>query len=56
MANYLGLTIETVSRTFSWLQKQDLLAVRGKLVSIVDINGLLDVAGREHEDLLVQAG
>ncbi|NKI35389.1 fumarate/nitrate reduction transcriptional regulator Fnr [Wenzhouxiangella sp. XN79A] len=56
IANYLGLTIETVSRTLSWMQKQGMLAVRGKLVSIVESDALLDVAGREHEDLVAGTG
>ncbi|MDX1625182.1 MAG: fumarate/nitrate reduction transcriptional regulator Fnr [Wenzhouxiangellaceae bacterium] len=54
IANYLGLTIETVSRTLSWMQKNGMLTVRGKLVSILDVDSLLDRAGREHEDLLLQ--
>ncbi len=53
IANYLGLTIETVSRTLSAMQRDGMLAVRGKLVSIEDADALLDVAGRDHEDLLV---
>jgi CRP/FNR family transcriptional regulator len=56
IANYLGLTIETVSRTLSWMQKQDMLAVRGKLVSILDHEALLNVTGRDHEDLVADVG
>jgi len=56
IANYLSLTIETVSRTLSWMQKEDMLAVRGKLVQLLDQDALLDTAGREHEDLLVDTG
>lgn len=56
IANYLGLTIETVSRTLSWMQKQGMLAVRGKLVSIEDADALLEVAGRENEDLVARTG
>lgn len=55
IANYLGLTIETVSRTLTGLQKRGILSVRGKLVSIDDKDGLLDIAGLEHRDLLVEA-
>jgi CRP/FNR family transcriptional regulator, anaerobic regulatory protein len=40
IGNYLGLTIETVSRVFSRFQKQDLLAVDKKEISILDIEGL----------------
>lgn len=36
IANYLGLTIETVSRTMSAMQREGLIEVRGKLVRILD--------------------
>lgn len=56
IANYLSLTIETVSRTLSWMQKQDMLTVRGKQVQLLDADALLETAGREHEDLLRHVG
>lgn len=56
IANYLSLTIETVSRTLSWMQKQDMLTVRGKQVQLLDADALLETAGREHEDLLRNTG
>ncbi|MEX2500576.1 MAG: fumarate/nitrate reduction transcriptional regulator Fnr [Wenzhouxiangellaceae bacterium] len=56
IANYLSLTIETVSRTLSWMQKEGMLAVRGKLVELLDHDALLETAGREHEDLLLHTG
>ena len=56
IANYLSLTIETVSRTLSWMQKQEMLTVRGKLVQLLDHEALLDTAGREHEELLAHTG
>jgi len=56
IANYLSLTIETVSRILSWMQKEEMLAVRGKLVQLLDHDALLDTAGREHEDLLLHTG
>ena len=40
IANYLGLTIETVSRTMSAMQREGLIEVRGKLVRILDRNAL----------------
>jgi len=52
IANYLSLTIETVSRTLSWMQKEGMLNVRGKLVQLLDHEAMLDTAGREHEELL----
>lgn len=56
IANYLSLTIETVSRTLSWMQKEEMLAVRGKLVQLLNSEALIDTAGRQHEELLVDAG
>ena len=44
IANYLGLTIETVSRTMSALQKDGLIEVRGKLVRILDRDSLREAA------------
>lgn len=56
IANYLSLTIETVSRTLSWMQKQSMLSVRGKQVQLLDLDALLDTAGREHQELLRSTG
>lgn len=55
IANYLGLTIETVSRTLSWMQREGMVSVRGKRVDIHDLDVLLDTAGTENRDLLVAA-
>ncbi|MFQ5756301.1 MAG: fumarate/nitrate reduction transcriptional regulator Fnr [Acidiferrobacterales bacterium] len=40
IANYLGLTLETVSRTFTHLQARELIIVTGKYVQITDYKGL----------------
>lgn len=40
IGNFLGLTIETVSRIFSRLQKQGLLAVDKKEITILDVPAL----------------
>lgn len=40
IGSYLGLTLETVSRTFSALQKRDLLAVNQRHVRITNFAGL----------------
>ncbi|WP_427308892.1 helix-turn-helix domain-containing protein [Cupriavidus sp. H39] len=40
IGSYLGLTLETVSRTFSRLQQERLIALRGKHVFLIDIDGL----------------
>ena len=38
IGNYLGLTVETVSRVFSRMQKMDILLVDNKEIEILDIN------------------
>ncbi|MGZ5155118.1 MAG: helix-turn-helix domain-containing protein [Caldimonas sp.] len=40
LGSYLGLTVETVSRTFSRLQAHGLLFVRQRLIQITDSIGL----------------
>ncbi len=46
IANYLGLTIETVSRTLSAMQRENVIEVRGKLVHILDRERLNEQAGQ----------
>lgn len=46
IANYLGLTIETVSRTLSTLQRENVIEVRGKLVRVLDRPALEQMAMR----------
>ena len=50
IANYLGLTIETVSRTVSALQRDKVITVRGKMVQIIDRDAL-----REHAHQLPES-
>jgi CRP/FNR family transcriptional regulator len=46
MSDYLGLTIETVSRQFSALKSEGLITLAGKRgVTIPDIDALRDIAG-----------
>lgn len=45
IGNYLGLKIETVSRTLTRLQKDALIRVDGKSVELLDMNGLRHLAG-----------
>ena len=40
IGNYLGLTVETVSRLLTRFQKDGLLKVEGKLITIVDFDGV----------------
>jgi CRP/FNR family transcriptional regulator len=44
IGNFLGLTVETVSRVFSRMQKMDLLRVDNKEIEIRDIQGLKEIA------------
>ncbi|MGB1141784.1 MAG: fumarate/nitrate reduction transcriptional regulator Fnr, partial [Halioglobus sp.] len=44
IGNYLGLTVETVSRVFSRMQKMDLLGVDNKEIEILDIDGVRAIA------------
>lgn len=44
IGNFLGLTVETVSRVFSRMQKMDLLSVDNKEIEIRDIQGLREMA------------
>ncbi|OCG78068.1 hypothetical protein A9G42_04365 [Gilliamella sp. Nev6-6] len=43
ISNYLGLTVETVSRNLSKLQEQNILSVKGKHIFIKDLNALMDL-------------
>ncbi|OUS14099.1 Crp/Fnr family transcriptional regulator [Gammaproteobacteria bacterium 53_120_T64] len=47
IGNYLGLTVETVSRVFTGLQKQAILDVDKKEIEILDIPGLQQLANTE---------
>jgi CRP/FNR family transcriptional regulator len=44
IGNYLGLTVETVSRVFSRMQKMDILRVDNKEIEILDLQGLRSMA------------
>ena len=43
IANYLGLTIETVSRNLSKLQEQNILVAKGKYIYINNLEALIDL-------------
>lgn len=47
IGNYLGLAVETVSRILSRFQQQDLVAVSGREVNILDFDTLVGVADQE---------
>ena len=44
IGNYLGLTVETVSRVFSRMQKMDVLRVDNKEIEILDVQALQSMA------------
>lgn len=44
IGNYLGLTVETVSRVFSRMQKMEILRVDNKEIEILDIDGVRNMA------------
>lgn len=44
IGNYLGLTVETVSRVFSRMQKMDILRVDNKEIEILDMPGVRGMA------------
>ncbi|MDX1570628.1 MAG: helix-turn-helix domain-containing protein [Xanthomonadales bacterium] len=50
LANYLGLKIETVSRTFGKLRDQKLIEVDRRLIVILDFDGLRNAAGLEDDE------
>lgn len=45
IGNYLGLTVETISRLLGRFQKSDILSVKGKYITIQDIDALANLAG-----------
>ena len=45
IADYLGLAMETVSRIFRRFHARDLIAVRSRQISLLDMAGLREVAG-----------
>ena len=45
IGSYLGLELETVSRTLSSFRKSGLVGAHGKAIEIMDFNGLRDVIG-----------
>lgn len=51
IADYLGLTIETVSRTFTKLTSRGVIAPEGRhALRIVKVRGLASLAGDDYED------
>ena len=49
IGNFLGLTIETVSRIFTRLQKNKVITVDNREISISDMNALRNIANGDEE-------
>ncbi len=47
IGNYLGLAVETVSRTLTRFQESGLINVRRRAVEIIDLKNLNDIAGAQ---------
>lgn len=45
IGNYLGLTVETVSRVFTRFQRRELLRAEGKHITLTDVEQLCRIAG-----------
>ena len=45
IGNYLGLAIETVSRLFGQFQKKEIVTISDKLVEIINLDTLMELAG-----------
>ncbi|WP_269801142.1 FNR family transcription factor [Psychromonas sp. MB-3u-54] len=50
IGNYLGLTVETISRLLGRFQKMEMIAVKGKYISILDDAQLTLLAGALKKD------
>ena len=60
IANYLGLALETVSRTLSQFQDEGLLRVEGKYIRVTDRQRLTEICGPQYinpmtEDVALRA-
>lgn len=50
IGNYLGLTVETISRLLGRFQKSEVLCVKGKYITINDISRLAELAGLNRDN------
>ena len=50
IGNYLGLTVETISRLLGRFQKMEMIAFKGKYISILDDAQLTLLAGTLKKD------
>ncbi|MEN8213383.1 MAG: fumarate/nitrate reduction transcriptional regulator Fnr [Pseudomonadota bacterium] len=56
IASYLGLAVETVSRTFSRFQEKGLLEVERKNIKLLDSEALTDIGGQCSTDPYQRSG
>jgi CRP/FNR family transcriptional regulator len=56
IASYLGLAVETVSRTFSRFQEKKLLMVERKNIKLLDIDALSEVGGQCSSEMPQHSG
>jgi CRP/FNR family transcriptional regulator len=49
IGSYLGLKLETVSRTFSRFQDQGLIEVQGKSVKLIDMSALQNMLEQSRQ-------
>ncbi|MFW5452120.1 fumarate/nitrate reduction transcriptional regulator Fnr [Thioalkalivibrio sulfidiphilus] len=56
IANHLGLAVETVSRLFTRFQQLGLLEVNRKLVQLIDMEGMHQMAGAHGPETLEKGG
>jgi CRP/FNR family transcriptional regulator len=52
IANYLGLALETVSRTLSHFQDEGLLRVEGKYIRVTDRQRLTEISGPQDANIV----
>lgn len=55
IGNYLGLTVETISRLLGRFQKLGVLSVQGKYITINDMNGLVELTGTNRTKINLPA-
>ncbi len=55
IGNYLGLTVETISRLLGRFQKAGMIAVQGKYITVLDSESLATAAGHVEGDDKAQA-
>ena len=55
IGNYLGLTVETISRLLGRFQKNGMLSVQGKYITINHMQELAEIAGSTKPKIKITA-